>query len=151
MLKKKLMKNEFTIFYTDDDLDDLDFFSEVIDSMNTDVTLVTQNNGKKLLDALNNPPPSPSILFLDLNMPGINGFDVLTEIRSSDNLKKLPVIILSTSNDDKIIDKSLNLGANFYITKPTDFVSLKKSIEHTINVNWNLFIPNKDNFVYLNN
>lgn len=145
------MKNEFTIFYTDDDLDDLDFFSEVVDSMNTDVTLVTQNNGRKLLDALNNPPPSPSIIFLDLNMPGINGFDVLTEIRSTENLKNLTVVILSTSNDDKIIDKSLNLGANFYITKPNDFVSLKKSIEHSINVNWNLFTPNKDNFVYLNN
>lgn len=149
--KKKFMKNEFTIFYTDDDLDDLDFFSEVVDSMNTDVTLVTQNNGRKLLDALNNPPPSPSIIFLDLNMPGINGFDVLTEIRSTENLKNLTVVILSTSNDDKIIDKSLNLGANFYITKPNDFVSLKKSIEHSINVNWNLFTPNKDNFVYLNN
>jgi len=145
------MKKEFTIFYTDDDLDDLDFFSEVVDSMNTDVTLVTQNNGRKLLDALNNPPPSPSIIFLDLNMPGINGFDVLAEIRSTENLKNLTVVILSTSNDDKIIDKSLNLGANFYITKPNDFVSLKKSIEHSININWNLFTPNKDNFVYLNN
>jgi len=119
--------------------------------MENGVELVTQNNGKKLLDALHNPPPSPSIVFLDLNMPGINGFDVLTEIRKSDNLKNIPVIILTTSNDDKNISKSLNLGANFYITKPNDFVSLKKSIEHSININWNSFTPNKNNFVYLNN
>jgi len=145
------MKKEFTIFYTDDDLDDLDFFSEVVNSIDSEVKLITQNNGKKLLDALNNPPPSPNILFLDLNMPGINGFDVLTEIRNSDRLKNLTVIILSTSSDDKIIDRSLNLGANFYITKPNDFVSLKKSIEHSMNINWNSFKPNKDNFVYLNN
>jgi len=144
------MKKEFTIFYTDDDLDDLDFFTEVVDSIGN-INLVTQNNGKKLLEALHNPPPSPSILFLDLNMPGISGFDVLTEIRNSASWKNLPVIIISTSNDDKIIDKSLNLGANFYITKPNDFVSLKKSIEHSINVNWNSFMPNKDNFVYSNN
>lgn len=145
------MKKEFTIFYTDDDLDDLDFFTEVIDSMKDNVELVTQNNGKKLLEALHNPPPSPSIIFLDLNMPGINGLDVLAEIRKSNCPKSLPVIILSTSNDDKIIDRSLNLGANFYITKPNDFVSLKKSIEHSININWSSFTPNKDNFVYLNN
>jgi len=144
------MKKEFTIFYTDDDLDDLDFFTEVVDSIGN-INLVTQNNGKKLLEALHNPPPSPSILFLDLNMPGISGFDVLTEIRNSASWKNLPIIIISTSNDDKIIDKSLNLGANFYITKPNDFVSLKKSIEHSINVNWNSFMPNKDNFVYSNN
>ena len=100
------MKKEFTIFYTDDDLDDLDFFAEVVESMENGVELVTQNNGKKLLDALHNPPPSPSIVFLDLNMPGINGFDVLTEIRKSDNLKNIPVIILTTSNDDKNISKT---------------------------------------------
>lgn len=82
------MKKEFTIFYTDDDLDDLDFFTEVVESMENGVELVTQNNGKKLLEALHNPPPAPSVVFLDLNMPGINGFDVLTEIRQSDNLKK---------------------------------------------------------------
>lgn len=145
------MKKGFTIFYTDDDLDDLEFFTEVVDSINSEVILITQNNGKKLLEALHNPPPLPSIIFLDLNMPGLNGFDVLTEIRNSDNLKNLTVIILSTSNDDKIIAKSLNLGANFYITKPNDFVSLKKSIEHSIDVNWNSFITNKDNFVYSNN
>lgn len=145
------MKKEFTIFYTDDDLDDLDFFTEVVESMKNGVELVTQNNGKKLLDALHNPPPSPSIVFLDLNMPGINGFDVLTEIRKSHNLKDIPVIILTTSNDDKIIGRSLDLGANFYITKPNDFVSLRKSIEHSININWNSFKPTKDNFVYLNN
>lgn len=142
------MKKEFTIFYTDDDLDDIDFFAEVIASMENDMKLVTQNNGKKLLDALQNPPPFPSIIFLDLNMPGINGFDVLSEIRNSESLKELPVIILSTSNDDKIIDKSFKLGANFYITKPNDFVSLKKSIEHSLNINWNSIVPNKDNFVY---
>lgn len=145
------MKKEFTIFYTDDDLDDLDFFTEVVESMENGVELVTQNNGKKLLEALHNPPPAPSVVFLDLNMPGINGFEVLTEIRQSDNLKKIPVIILTTSNDDKNIAKSLNLGANFYITKPNDFVSLKKSIEHSININWNSFETTKDNFVYSNN
>lgn len=144
------MNKEFTIFYTDDDIDDLDFFTEVVGSMNNNIVLVTKNNGKKLLEALHNPPPKPSILFLDLNMPGINGFDVLIEIRNSENLKNLPVIILTTSNDDKIIDRSLHLGANFYITKPNDFVSLKKSIEHSININWNSFITNKNNFVYLN-
>jgi len=145
------MKKEFTIFYTDDDPDDLDFFQEVIGSLENTIQLFTQNSGKILLNILENPPLSPDILFLDLNMPGITGFDVLQKIRNSSDFKDLPIVIFSTSNDEKTIEKSFELGASFYITKPNDFVSLKKSIEYTININWENFIPNRDNFVYSNN
>ena len=146
-----IMKNEFTIFYTDDDQEDLEFFTEVTSALGKHLNIVTQNNGKKLLHDLKNPPPNPHILFLDLNMPGFSGFDVLEQLRSSDEYKNLPIVIFSTSSDERIIAKSLELGANYYVSKPTDFSLLKKTIQHTLNINWNTFKPSKENFVYLNN
>lgn len=146
-----IMKNELTIFYTDDDAEDLEFFTEVTTALGDHLNIVTQNNGQKLLNDLKNPPPNPHILFLDLNMPGFSGLDVLQELRSSDKFKKLPIVIFSTSSDEKNIAKSLELGASFYITKPTDFSLFKKTIQHTLSINWNTFKTSKENFVYLNN
>jgi len=145
------MKNEITIFYTDDDAEDLEFFTEVTNALGDHLNIVTQNNGKKLLHDLENPPPNPHIVFLDLNMPGFSGFDVLQQLRSSESYKNLPIVIFSTSSDEKNIAKSRELGANFYITKPTDFSLFKKTIQHTLSINWDTFKPNKENFVYLNN
>lgn len=145
------MKNEFTIFYTDDDAEDLEFFTEVTSAMGDHLNIVTQNNGKKLLHDLKNPPPNPHIVFLDLNMPGFSGFDVLQQLRSSIEYKNLPIVIFSTSSDEQTIAKSMELGASFYISKPTDYTLLKKTIQHTLNINWDTFKPSKENFVYLNN
>ena len=145
------MKNEFTIFYTDDDAEDIEFFTEVTSAMGDHLNIVTQNNGKKLLHDLKNPPPNPHIVFLDLNMPGFSGFDVLQQLRSSIEYKNLPIVIFSTSSDEQTIAKSMELGASFYVSKPTDYTLLKKTIQHTLNINWDTFKPSKENFVYLNN
>ncbi|WP_035694510.1 response regulator [Flavobacterium soli] len=144
------MRNEFTIFYTDDDAEDLEFFTEVTNAIGDHLNLVTQDNGKKLLHDLENPPPNPHIVFLDLNMPGISGFDVLQQLRSSDDFKNLPIVIFSTSSDERVIAKSRELGASYYVSKPTDFSLLKKTIQHALSINWDTFIPSKENFVYLN-
>lgn len=145
------MNTELTIFYTDDDAEDLEFFTEVTSQIGDHLNIVTQNNGKKLLHDLENPPPNPHIVFLDLNMPGFSGFDVLEKLRSSNSFKKLPVVIFSTSSDEQTIAKSLALGANYYVPKPTDFSLLKKTIQHTLSIDWNTFKTSKENFIYLNN
>lgn len=77
------MKSEFTIFYTDDDQEDIEFFKDIIDTIDANVNVVTQSNGSQLLHALDNPPPHPHIVFLDINMPGMTGFDVLKKVRQS--------------------------------------------------------------------
>lgn len=145
------MKKELTIFYTDDDAEDLEFFMEVTSALGDHLNIITQNNGKKLLHDLENPPPNPHIVFLDLNMPGFSGFDVLEHLRNSEEYKHLPIVIFSTSSDEQTITKSRELGASYYVPKPTDFSLLKKTIQHTLNINWDTFKPSKENFVYLNN
>lgn len=142
------MKNEFTIFYTDDDQEDLDYFKEIIELIDDEYTVVTQQNGQQLLHTLNNPPPTPHIVFLDINLPGMNGFEILKKIRSITNHKHLPVVMFSTSNDKVAINTSRELGANYYVPKSGAFDNLKKSIEHTLRINWGTFSPNEKNFVY---
>ena len=140
------MKN-FTIFYTDDDEDDLNIFTDAVESLSKDINLKTYSGGEKLLDAIYHPPPVPSVIFLDLNMPGKNGFDVLNELKGS-NKSDIPVIIFSTSNEPGIIEKCLKLGANYFITKPVLMKDIIKSIEHSLNINWKEFVPDSKNFVY---
>lgn len=139
------MKSEFTIFYTDDDQDDLEFFTEIVDTINVDYNVVTQTNGQQLLDALDNPPPSPYMIFLDINMPGMNGLETLKKIRETN--MNTPIVMFSTSNDETIIEQSRNLGANFYVPKSGVFEELKKSIEHTLAINWRSFITTENNFI----
>ncbi|KAF2518064.1 response regulator [Flavobacterium foetidum] len=138
----------FTIFYTDDDEDDLSIFADAVESVPHKINLQTYSGGQKLLNAIFNPPPTPYVVFLDLNMPGKNGFDVLEEIRSSQDQKNIPVIIYSTSNEPGIIEKCRTLGANCFVTKPVLMSDIVKSIEHALEVDWDTFTPNHSNFVY---
>ena len=138
---------DLTIFYTDDDEDDLSIFADAIALLPEKIQLKTYNGGDKLLSAIYNPPPTPHIIFLDLNMPGKNGFDVLTEIRNSDK-KDIPVVIFSTSNEPGIIEKCRSLGANLFITKPVVMKDIVKSIEHALQINWAEFVPDTKSFVY---
>jgi two-component system, chemotaxis family, response regulator Rcp1 len=76
--------------------------------------------------------PRPDLVLLDLNLPKKNGREVLAEIKSDEDLKRIPVVILTSSKDEEDILKSYNLHANCYITKPIDlhqFVRVVKAIE----------------------
>lgn len=63
----------------------------------------------------------PDLILLDINLPGISGFDVLQDIKNSEDLRSIPVVILTTSEAEIDILRSYNLHANCYITKPVDF------------------------------
>lgn len=153
MKKKKIQFTKYhmtdlTIFYTDDDEDDLSIFTDVVESLPKKIKLQTYSGGEKLLNAIYNPPPTPHVVFLDLNMPGKNGFDVLTELRNSEKKNDIPVIIFSTSNEPGIIEKCRKLGANYFITKPILMKDIIKSIEHALEIDWKKFSPTDKDFVY---
>jgi chemotaxis family two-component system response regulator Rcp1 len=74
----------------------------------------------------------PDLILLDLNLPRKDGREVLAEIKADDDLKRIPVVILTTSQDEQDVLKTYNLYANCYITKPVDleqFITVVKSIE----------------------
>lgn len=76
--------------------------------------------------------PRPDLILLDLNLPRMDGREVLHEIKSDDDFKRIPVVILTTSKDEEDVLRSYNLHANCYITKPIDlgqFLKVVRSIE----------------------
>lgn len=75
---------------------------------------------------------TPNLILLDLNLPRKDGREVLAEIKSDDDLKRIPVVVLSTSDDIRDVTESYNLHANCYIKKPVnlnEFIEVLKSIE----------------------
>jgi len=136
-----------TVFYADDDQEDREFFEYALKNIDSKEELYLMEDGQALLDVLNDPPPTPNIVFLDLNMPGKNGFMVLSEIRAIEKFKNLPVVIFSTSNDDVLIDKSFTLGASLYITKPLGYDDLLSLLRQVFRLDWLNHLPNRDTFV----
>lgn len=73
--------------------------------------------------------PRPGVILLDLNLPGTDGREVLAEIKKSDALKKIPVIVLTTSSDERDIEQCYADGANSYIQKPVDLTGFFEAIQ----------------------
>jgi len=138
----------YNIFYTDDDADDRDVFREVIKEIDEEVYIFTQRDGEELMNILKNPPPRAHLIFLDLNMPGKNGYEVLREIRASEKLRDLPVIIFSTSSDEDSITQTKALGATLYINKPTSYTELKRILKQVLSIEWETVTPVGMDFLY---
>ena len=81
--------------------------------------------------------PSPGLLLLDLKMPRMGGLEVLEHIRSDPRLRRLPIVILTTSREEEDRLESYDLGVNAYIVKPVDFEGFSQAIQD-INVFWEL-------------
>jgi two-component system, response regulator len=64
--------------------------------------------------------PRPAVILLDLNLPGTDGLEVLATVNGDDSLKQIPVVILSSSADERVIEKCYRAGANSYVQKPRD-------------------------------
>lgn len=73
--------------------------------------------------------PRPGVILLDLNLPGTDGREVLQEIKRDDHLRHIPVIVLTTSTDDRDVDACYQAGANSYIQKPVDMEGFIRAIE----------------------
>ncbi len=73
--------------------------------------------------------PRPELIMLDLNLPGTDGREVLEEIKKAPNLRRIPVIVLTTSSDSMDINKCYNSGANSYMVKPVDLPGFFESIQ----------------------
>lgn len=142
--------NKMKILLVDDDEDDREFFADALVGVDLNTQLQQLDNGKSCLDYLRQQMENlPNLIFLDLNMPIMNGFECLTEIRKNPLLKDLPIAIYSTSSSDKDIERTFLSGANIYIKKPSSFEDLKKSLTQVIKMNWAYHMDDfkKENFL----
>ncbi|RPD39955.1 response regulator [Chitinophaga barathri] len=145
--------NHLSVILADDDKDDCLLFKEALEELSLPTQLVTVYHGEQLMQLLNKESPLPDVLFLDLNMPRKNGFECLVEIKSSEKLKQLPVIIFSTSLEPEIVNKLHQDGAYLYIRKPNKFEQLTKLLYLALTAvaEDNSVQPSKENFVLTGN
>ena len=138
------------ILLADDDIDDCAFFEEALAELPISTKLTAVHDGEKLMQLLNEETRTlPHILFLDLNMPRKNGFECLAEIKGNKKLKQLPVIILSTSYEQEVVNLLFQNGAQYFIRKPSAFARFKKIILHalTLLTEQDVTQPAKEHFV----
>jgi DNA-binding NtrC family response regulator len=122
-----------SIVLADDDDDDCLLFYEALSEISIPTQFSAVHNGEQLLQQLQtNANALPHILFLDLNMPRMNGLQCLKEINKMSHVKQMRVVIFSTSYHQDIADQLYKNGAMHYIRKPSDFVQLKQLIEQVL-------------------
>ncbi len=128
------------ILLADDDRDDREMFCEALFTIDTEIVCNSLINGQLLLEELDKLAENPGLIFLDLNMPVINGLECLRLLKADARYRDIPVVIISTSSHILEIETSLKLGALCYFVKPNSFdelISLLKvltaNIQHDIN------------------
>ncbi|MEO8771515.1 MAG: response regulator [Ferruginibacter sp.] len=110
------------ILLVDDDEDDISLFSDALSQLSTPLTCTVARNGRDgIIKALM--PPPYVLIFMDLNMPIMNGYECMKQIKENAHLNHIPIIVLSTSANVYELEKSKLLGASAYFTKPNDFNS----------------------------
>lgn len=125
-------RNLFPILVAEDDPDDRLIIKDAFEEAGVHHVIHYVEDGQELMDYLclrgkyswPNHSSRPGIILLDLNMPKKNGQDALREIKSDQNLKRIPVVVMTTSKRVEDIGLLYDLGANSYIQKPTDFTTL---------------------------
>lgn len=132
------MKNEKRlIVLTDDDKEEHVLFKDVVEEFDEIDSLISFEKGIDLLNYLEKSnSKKPHLIFLDLNMPTLNGFECLSKIRENSNYDDLKIIIYSTSSSDKDLELSFKNGADLYITKPFDFFHMKEILDQVLNIDW---------------
>jgi CheY-like chemotaxis protein len=115
------------ILLVDDDTDDTELFLESIREIDDSVVCHCAPNGREALHRLKE-IDSPDLIFLDINMPIMDGWQCLARLKSHDDLKHIPVIMYSTSSHQKDIDKAFEMGAVCFFVKPYDFKELKTAL-----------------------
>jgi CheY-like chemotaxis protein len=116
------------ILVVEDDPRDVKLTLTALDEYKLANEVVVVRDGEEALDYLycreqfvSRPQENPAVILLDLKLPKVNGLEVLQQIRSDDELKMIPVVVLTSSHEEKDLVTSYKLGVNAYVVKPVNF------------------------------
>jgi CheY-like chemotaxis protein len=142
-----------TILMADDDEEDCELTREALQDARLANSMKFVHDGQELVDYLKrrgryadgSEAPRPGIILLDLNMPKKDGREALAEIKADDSLRRIPIVVLTTSKDEEDVLRTYDLGASSFITKPVTFAALVE-----VMANWRRYwfeivdLPNGD-------
>ena len=139
------MNNELgRILIVEDDAKDVELTLTALEDYKLTNEVVVTRDGQDALDYLycrrqfhTRPSDNPAVILLDLKLPKVDGLEVLKEIRSDERLKMTPVVVLTSSREEKDMVKSYKLGVNAYVVKPVDFHEFVNAVKE-LGVFWAL-------------
>jgi CheY-like chemotaxis protein len=125
------------ILLVEDNLDDVEITLRAFHKVRLANTVHVVRDGQEALDFVfregdysdRADAPQPDVILLDLNLPKVNGLEVLDKIRASDGISTIPIVVLTVSEQQEDVRESYKLGANTYITKPVDFEKFVHAME----------------------
>jgi CheY-like chemotaxis protein len=124
------------ILIVEDDPKDVELTLTALEEYNLSNEVVVTNDGEEALDYLykrgkfqTRPDGNPAVLLLDLKLPKVDGLEVLQQIKSDEKLKIIPVVVLTSSREERDMVASYKLGVNAYVVKPVDFHEFVNAIK----------------------
>lgn len=117
------------ILLVEDSEDDFEATTRAFKKANLHNPVTWSKSGQEAIDFLKGAARPPGLILLDLNMPGLDGRKTLQLIKSDDRFKRIPVIILTTSSDERDVKACYQMGANTYVQKPVSFEGLIEAIK----------------------
>jgi CheY-like chemotaxis protein len=121
-----------TALLIDDDPDDREFFYLAMKRAQPDASCAFADCCPVAMDQLKDCSFNPHLIFIDINMPRMNGIECLRELRQISRLRYVPAYMYSTSADDRIVELCLQLGANGFLKKQISIAEAKRDFEHLI-------------------
>lgn len=131
-------QNQVEILLVEDNPDDADLTMRALTRHNLANRVLVARDGAEALEFLLGDSPkaaAPKVILLDLKLPKVDGLEVLRRIKASDRTKAIPVVVLTSSNEEPDIATSYQLGANSYIVKPVDFNQFGEAMR-TVGLYW---------------
>jgi CheY-like chemotaxis protein len=132
------------ILIVEDDAKDVELTLMALEDYKLTNDVVVTRDGQEALDYLycrgqfhTRPGENPAVILLDLKLPKVDGLEVLKQIRSDERLKMTPVVVLTSSREEKDMVKSYKLGVNAYVVKPVDFHEFVNAVKE-LGVFWAL-------------
>ena len=123
------MQTPQTFLIVDDDIDDREMLEEAIADLIQEVNCLNASNGFDALQLITTSSIVPCLIFLDLNMPKMNGFQFLEKFKTTQKFQHVPIVIYTTSSRPEDQKQSEKLGASHFMVKPSSPVRLKEELE----------------------
>ena len=130
------MSNLKRILLVEDSRKDIELSLAALEEHNLANEVVVARNGAEALDYLycrgefsTRPEGNPAVVLLDLKMPKVDGMEVLRQIKADEQMKMVPVVMLTSSREEQDLVKSYKLGVNAYVVKPIDFQQLVEAVK----------------------
>ena len=124
--------NGLRICLIDDDPDHVLIITRAIRELGEESSVHAASDGDEAMEWLRAASPLPDLILLDINMPGLSGFDVLETLKNDERLKLVPVVMLTSSDASTDVARAYELGASGYISKPSYFHDLRAILGNTL-------------------